>query len=70
MYGSYTDQDKADLSGLLLKYGTLTFEHAKAYQGFTEIELDEPQRTKDPRFIALLNKVRDGDFSAIPEFQK
>lgn len=32
VYGSFTEQDKQDLEGLKEKYGSLTFDKAKAYE--------------------------------------
>lgn len=70
VYGTFTDQDKKDVQGLMAKYGELTFDKAASYQGFTELFLDEPQRSKDPEFNAILNEVRNGDMNALNKFKK
>lgn len=54
---------------LHLKYGpSLTFDQAKCFRAFAHAELTEIKRQEDPKFIELLNKVRDGDLSVLKDF--
>ena len=69
VHASFSIKDEAILNLLTLKYGsTLTFDKAHCFKIFNCIELTEIKRQEDPRFIELLNKVRDGDMSVLKEF--
>lgn len=70
VYGSFTDQDKKDLEWLREKYGSLTFDKAKAYEWFEVLELDRIHRQKDPKFIDILNTVRDGNFNVLKQLNQ
>ena len=47
----------------------VTFNFAKSYQWFIEVNLTEPQRSKDPLLNSLLNRLRNWDMSALNEFK-
>lgn len=57
------------VSEIRAKYGTLSFENAKSFEGFETLELEEIKRQNDPKLINLLNRIRNGDLSAVTEFQ-
>lgn len=44
-------------------FGGTFFFHAPAAQSMSMVELTEVFRQKDPRFVAILNEVREGDIS-------
>ena len=70
VYGTFTEQDKADIEGLKQKYGTLTFESATSFKDFEVLTLEKMQRQTEPEFIELLNKLRDGNINAITKFNQ
>lgn len=47
----------------------VTFNFAKAYEWFTECNLTEAKRSKDPLLNSLLNRLREWDISALHEFK-
>ena len=51
------------------KWGVL-FNLSDAYKWFTEINLTEPQRSKDPKLNDLLIRIREWDMTAVKEFQQ
>jgi len=72
VYAIKTPWDAQVIQLLMNKYGpVLTFEQSLAFQNgeFETLELDEVKRQTDPRFIDLLNKVRDWDLSVLSQFQ-
>lgn len=69
VHTTFTEKDQAIMNLLHLKYGeSLTFDKAKAFSVFTLAELTEIKRQEDPKFIELLNKVREWDLSVLKEF--
>lgn len=69
VHTSFTEKDTAIMNLLHLKYGpSLTFDQAKCFRAFAHAELTEIKRQEDPKFIELLNKVRDGDLSVLKDF--
>lgn len=59
VYSARTDEEKRNYDKLVAKYGELTFDKARAYDGFSVLELTDIKRTDDPKLIALLNRVRE-----------
>lgn len=64
------EKDSQVTLDLIDKYKELEFTSADAYKTFETIELKEIQRSKDEKFIALLNRLRDGDISVHMEMKK
>lgn len=69
MYAPKNDEERAAVSVMRAKYGTLTFDKSEAFSAFETLELSEIKRQNDPKLISLLNRIRVGDLSAITEFQ-
>ena len=70
VYVGRTDAEKYEIDKLTQKYGSLTFDKAVAYKGFTQIELDEIKRTTDTKLIEILNEIRDGTLSSVRKFNQ
>lgn len=73
VYSATFEQDQKLLQLLMEKYNNnLVFTEANAFKDweFEILELDEIKRQTDPRLVNLLNRVRDGDLSALNEFQQ
>jgi hypothetical protein len=65
-----TDSNKNIIKLLKDKYWVLEFTSAKIYSTFEKIELTEIMRSKDEKFISLLNRVREWDNTPIADFKK
>lgn len=70
VYAGYKESEKLEIAELEKKYGELKFHKAESFKWFEVLELSEIKRQKDPEFINLLNKVRDGDLSVLSKFNK
>ena len=70
VYTAFDDEAKQELADLKKKYGQLTFDKAYSYQDFVECELTEIKRQNDDKFISILNRLRDGDMSALNELKQ
>lgn len=73
VYSATFEQDQKNLQLIMKKYGNnLVFTQSEAYTHgeFEVCELDEIKRQSDPKFIDILNRVRDWDMSALNDCQQ
>lgn len=69
VHTSFSEKDKAIINLLHLKYWEeLTFDKARCFNTFSQVELSEVKRQEDLKFIELLNKVREWDLSVLTQF--
>lgn len=71
VHAVFSEKDQTIMNMLQQKYGEqLSPDKAHCFKSFNRIELTEVKRQEDPKFIELLNKVREWDMSVLSQFNK
>lgn len=69
VHTTFSEKDIAVMKLLNNKYGEdLTFDKAQCFEEFQTLELTEIKRQQDPKFIELLNTIREWDLSVLSQF--